>query len=237
MEWPIGNDGLHSECRKAKEPQTVLSAELVSTFSSSALLCIQNSPQLSLTTRATSPDYLSSASWMPTAAFSLKLSLPVRKIISTQWSPPCQFHLHLFHAGRPSHPRLLRPSDPEILLPKYSNTLRSYVSEPLSPKTLRPSELENINHSIMCGARPYSMHLILKRKELRKGWSCHTVDAIPVTPVHPKGVFRWFPETAFFWIFHRHFGWERRNHQVCTVCRVNTAQFLLIVLSHSLNPR
>ena len=84
MEWPIGNDGLHSECRKAKEPQTVLSAELVSTFSCSALLCIQNSQQLSLTTRATSPDYLSSASWMPTAAFSLKLSLPVRKILSTQ---------------------------------------------------------------------------------------------------------------------------------------------------------
>ena len=127
---PNGNDILHSEYRKAKELlcwQTVPSAELVSTFSSSALLCIQNSQQLSLTTRATSPDYLSSASWMPTAAFSLRLSLPVRKILSTQciaMEPPVSFTCTCFMQGRPSHPRLLRPWDPEILLPKYSYTLR-----------------------------------------------------------------------------------------------------------------
>ena len=38
--------------------------------------------------------------------------------------PPVSFTCTCFMQGRPSHPRLLRPWDPEILLPKYSYTLR-----------------------------------------------------------------------------------------------------------------
>ena len=55
--------------------QTVqIPVELVATFSSSTMPCIQNSLELSLTTCAC--DYFSSASWMPPAAFSLEPLTP-----------------------------------------------------------------------------------------------------------------------------------------------------------------